>query len=85
MLSFSTITNSPFSGFIWQALRNKSQLTILLSSLILITLYKVLTAAHCCDGSGADEVTVRAGTALHASGGTVYNVAQVKMHPEYDR
>jgi len=45
---------------------------------------KVLTAAHCCDGSGADEVTVRAGTALHASGGTVYNVAQVKMHPEYD-
>merc|ERR1711936_1014116 len=45
---------------------------------------KVLTAAHCCDGSGASEVTVRAGTAKHASGGTVYDVAQVKMHPEYD-
>jgi len=45
---------------------------------------KVLTAAHCCDGSGASEVTVRAGTAKHASGGTVYDVAQVKMHPKYD-
>merc|ERR1739847_27531 len=45
---------------------------------------KVLTAAHCCCGSGASEVTVRAGTAKHASGGTVYDVAKVKMHPNYD-
>ena len=46
---------------------------------------KVLTAAHCCDGSDASSVTVRAGTARHASGGTVYDVAEVKMHPNYDR
>jgi len=45
---------------------------------------KVLTAAHCCDGSDASSVTVRAGTARHASGGTVYDVAEVKMHPSYD-
>ena len=32
---------------------------------------KVLTAAHCCDGTDASEVTVRAGSARHASGGTV--------------
>merc|ERR1711881_574590 len=45
---------------------------------------KVLTAGHCCDGSGASEVTVRAGTATHSHGGTVYDVANVKMHPDYD-
>jgi len=44
---------------------------------------KVLTAAHCCDGSSASAVTVRAGTARHASGGTVYDVSQVVMHPQY--
>ena len=32
---------------------------------------KILTAGHCCDGSSASEVTVRAGSSKHASGGTV--------------
>merc|ERR1712025_1424467 len=45
---------------------------------------KVLTAAHCCDGSSASAVSVRAGTSKHASGGTVYDVASVEMHPRYD-
>merc|ERR1711881_403888 len=45
---------------------------------------KVLTAAHCCDGSSASAVTVRAGSAKHASGGTVYDVSKVVMHPQYD-
>merc|ERR1712018_427790 len=45
---------------------------------------KVLTAAHCCDGSDASAVTVRAGSARHASGGTVYDVSKVVMHPQYD-
>ena len=45
---------------------------------------KVLTAAHCCDGSSASSVTVRAGTSRHASGGSVYDVSSVEMHPQYD-
>ena len=44
-----------------------------------------MTTAYYCDGSGTNEVTVRAGSSLHASGGTVNDVALVKMHPKYDR
>lgn len=45
---------------------------------------KVLTAAHCCHGSSASSISVRAGSTSYASGGTVYDVERVEMHPRYD-
>ena len=43
-----------------------------------------MTASHCCDGSDASAVTVRAGTTQYNHGGSVYEVKRVEMHPKYD-
>ncbi|MFE6872359.1 serine protease [Kitasatospora sp. NPDC057692] len=43
----------------------------------------VVTAAHCVAGTGADALTVRAGSLQHASGGVRAKVASVLVHPSY--
>uniref|UniRef100_A0A240PM69 trypsin n=1 Tax=Anopheles epiroticus TaxID=199890 RepID=A0A240PM69_9DIPT len=44
----------------------------------------VLTAAHCTDGSTPQRLTVRLGSSLHASGGTIVRVARIIPHPNYN-
>jgi trypsin len=46
---------------------------------------KVLTAAHCTDGTPASDIKVVAGrTSLSAGGGTTANVTEVWLHPEWN-
>lgn len=44
----------------------------------------VLTAAQCCDGVSANEISIRVGSTQHASGGDVHSVARLLPHPRYD-
>lgn len=46
---------------------------------------KVLTAAHCTEGTPASDIKVVAGrTSLSAGGGTTANVTDVWIHPDWD-
>ncbi|XP_070495291.1 trypsin-3-like [Chironomus tepperi] len=44
----------------------------------------VLTAAHCVHYVPASYLSIRAGSAEHASGGTEHKVGRVDIHPKYD-
>ncbi|KAF5286943.1 hypothetical protein FQR65_LT12402 [Abscondita terminalis] len=50
----------------------------------LLTPTRALTAAHCTDGSTADEFTVRGGTNTVESGGVQVAVAAIKQNPDYN-
>ncbi|XP_049860229.1 trypsin delta-like [Schistocerca gregaria] len=43
----------------------------------------VLSAAHCFYGSRASEFSVRAGTSIRESGGSVYQTADIQMHEDF--
>ncbi|CAH0014499.1 unnamed protein product [Clonostachys rhizophaga] len=51
---------------------------------VLLDSKTVLTAAHCSVDYPANQVRVRAGSNLWASGGKQVNVASIKVHPKYD-
>lgn len=46
----------------------------------------VLTAAHCLDWNPLNsEITIRSGSTLHASGGTVHEIYYYHMHDQYSK
>ncbi|GGS51839.1 MULTISPECIES: S1 family serine peptidase [Actinokineospora] len=51
---------------------------------VIVTETAVLTAAHCTIDVRPAQLTVRAGSSLHAEGGHVLAVAEVAEHPRYD-
>nr|CAI5862571.1 unnamed protein product [Callosobruchus analis] len=43
----------------------------------------ILTAAHCVEGDYPSKVSIRTGSSIRNSGGTVYNVAKIYIHPNF--
>ncbi|XP_017780628.1 PREDICTED: trypsin-7-like [Nicrophorus vespilloides] len=44
-----------------------------------------VTAAHCTDGSSAQDLSVRAGSSIKGSGGVVVQVKRILQNPQYDQ
>ncbi|KAK9751366.1 Trypsin [Popillia japonica] len=44
----------------------------------------VVTAAHCTDGSSASSLSIRAGSSIRNSGGSVVSVSVLNQHPSFD-
>nr|CAH7756160.1 unnamed protein product [Callosobruchus chinensis] len=43
----------------------------------------ILTAAHCVEGDYPSKVSVRVGSSIRNSGGAVYDVAKIHIHPNF--
>lgn len=44
----------------------------------------ILTAAHCVDGTSIDQLSVRAGSTLKARGGSIRQIEESIIHPDWD-
>ena len=44
----------------------------------------IVTAAHCTDGSSASSLSIRAGSSIRNSGGTVIGVKKINQNPSYN-
>lgn len=44
----------------------------------------IVTAAHCVNDFQPDNLSIRAGSSLHSSGGITKNVSRVFIHPQYN-
>merc|ERR1740129_530452 len=44
----------------------------------------ILTSGVCCDGVSTSSASVRMGSSKHDSGGDIYNVAKLILHPNFD-
>lgn len=49
----------------------------------IISSIHILTAAHCTDGNSASQLSIRAGSSYHRSGGVVMKVSRIFQHPRY--
>ncbi|XP_022904846.1 trypsin delta-like [Onthophagus taurus] len=43
-----------------------------------------ITAAHCVVGKTASSLTIRSGSSLHASGGTIHSISSIIYHSSYN-
>ncbi|XP_046402910.1 trypsin-1-like [Ischnura elegans] len=43
-----------------------------------------VTAAHCTDGTTAEELSVRAGSSIVDEGGSIHQVTKIHQHPGFD-
>lgn len=66
------------------SLQTRSQMPHHTCSGALVNDHQVITARHCVHGQRYHRFVIRTGSHKYNSGGQVFNISAVKLHPEYD-